>query len=385
MSSPKVISLRRSVVGRNPSARRFGERGRLDHLAAPRPTQSALRSRNPATSRPSWPANCRARCSRSMRYCWRSRRRPRISISTRPPGFRAAFNRRAFRDTLIEYLGRLPQAFNIAIADARGQVIVSTAAWPTPKINVADRDYFQDAHARTDGQLSTSIPINNRIDGKRTIVFARRLETAAGGFVGHHLCQREHQLFRGHLRLRSSRLTACGSPCSSGMGRSWSAIPDPQDLAGQKRDAESMWFEAVAAERRRLPLGRTQDRQRQLRRGPQDPRISARRRNLGHRKHRAWRGGASNPRIIGFGSAAFLLCSIYLLLAVTRQVRWLSNSQASLAQKSQQLDAALNNMSQGLCMFDGQQRLMVCNRQYCRNLSTSAGTDGARHDRSKAC
>jgi len=35
-----------------------------------------------------------------------------------------------------------------------------------------------------------------------------------------------------------------------------------------------------------------------------------------------------------------------------------------LAQKSQQLDAALNNMSQALTMFDAQQRLIVCNRQY---------------------
>ena len=36
----------------------------------------------------------------------------------------------------------------------------------------------------------------------------------------------------------------------------------------------------------------------------------------------------------------------------------------SLIQKSQQLDAALNNMSQGLSMFDRNQRLVVCNRRY---------------------
>jgi diguanylate cyclase (GGDEF)-like protein len=67
---------------------------------------------------------------------------------------------------------------------------------------------------------------------------------------------------------------------------------------------------------------------------------------------------------IGIGSAVFLLCSIYLLIAVTRQVRRLSDSESSLAQKSLQLDAALNNMSQGLAMFDGQKQLAVCNRQY---------------------
>ena len=71
---------------------------------------------------------------------------------------------------------------------------------------------------------------------------------------------------------------------------------------------------------------------------------------------------ARSGTAIGSGSAMLLLCSIYLLIAVTRQVRRLSDSKASLTQKSQQLDAALNNMSQGLSMFDGQQRLVICNK-----------------------
>src|ERR1700690_2802508 len=96
----------------------------------------------------------------------------------------AALNRNAIYRSLIQYRDRLPQVFNIAIADENGQVVVSTAAWPTPSINIADRDYFNDARARRDGGLSTSIPINNRIDGTRTIVFARRLEGPSGNFNG---------------------------------------------------------------------------------------------------------------------------------------------------------------------------------------------------------
>ncbi len=284
-----------------------------------------------------------------------------LDIDT-PPGFRAAFNRRAFRETLMEYLGRLPQAFNIAIADARGQVIVSTAAWPTPKINVADRDYFQDAHSRTDGQLSTSIPINNRIDGKRTIVFARRLETSAGGFVGIIYASVNTNYFEaiyGSVQsLNSLRFTLLKRD-----GTILVRHPGPQDLAGQKRDAESMWFEAVAAEH-----GGYRSVERRtgsvnfvaVHKIPEYPLVV----EISVTENTALAGWRQQSAIIGFGSSAFLLCSIYLLLAVTRQVRWLSNSQASLAQKSQQLDAALNNMSQGLCMFDGQQRLMVCNRRY---------------------
>jgi len=39
-------------------------------------------------------------------------------------------------------------------------------------------------------------------------------------------------------------------------------------------------------------------------------------------------------------------------------------AQNAEAEKTHQLDAALDNMSQGLCMFDAEQRLIVCNRRY---------------------
>jgi diguanylate cyclase (GGDEF)-like protein len=55
---------------------------------------------------------------------------------------------------------------------------------------------------------------------------------------------------------------------------------------------------------------------------------------------------------------------LYLLVAITRQMRALGASESSLLQKSQQLDAALNNMAQGLCMFDSRQRLVICNKRY---------------------
>jgi diguanylate cyclase (GGDEF)-like protein len=75
----------------------------------------------------------------------------------------------------------------------------------------------------------------------------------------------------------------------------------------------------------------------------------------------AWRQRAG---AIGIGSLVLLLFSIYLLRAMTRQVRLLSSSEASLAQKSRLLDAALNNMSQGLTMFDDQKRLIVSNAEF---------------------
>ena len=38
--------------------------------------------------------------------------------------------------------------------------------------------------------------------------------------------------------------------------------------------------------------------------------------------------------------------------------------QAKTREIADRFDSALNNMSHGLCFFDGEQRLIVCNRRY---------------------
>jgi PAS domain-containing protein len=40
----------------------------------------------------------------------------------------------------------------------------------------------------------------------------------------------------------------------------------------------------------------------------------------------------------------------------------LKQREEALKTQNEQLDAAINNMSQGLAMFDGEQRLIVCNQ-----------------------
>ena len=57
------------------------------------------------------------------------------------------------------------------------------------------------------------------------------------------------------------------------------------------------------------------------------------------------------------GAAACLLLRRYTLKLVDAASRLQSD-------ESLRFDTAINNMSQGLCFFDGQQRLIVCNRRY---------------------
>jgi diguanylate cyclase (GGDEF)-like protein len=292
-------------------------------------------------------------------------------------GIRAALETRAFHDSLMGYLAHLPQAFNIAVADKDGQVVVSTAGWPTPDINIADRDYFQDARARTDGQLSTSIPIRNRVDRNRTIVFARRLESATGIFDGIIYASVNTKYLEDiYVSIQSvhSLIFTFLKPDGTILFRH----PDVKDSAGRQLSDQIDWLNALSrnGETFRV-LAQTDGNIRfvSVRRLPEYPLIV----DISVTERTALAGWRQQSAIIGMGSSTLLLCSIYLLIAMTRQVRYLSRSEASLERKSEQLDTALNNMSHGLTMFDGQKRLIVCNEQFAAiyGLSpeqTKAGT-----------
>jgi diguanylate cyclase (GGDEF)-like protein len=275
---------------------------------------------------------------------------------------RSVLETRAFHDSLMEYLVRLPQIFNIAVADGDGRVVASTAGWPTPDINVADRDYFQDARARTDGQMSTSIPIKNRIDGNRTIVFARRLESATGAFDGIIYASVNTKYLEDiYVSIQSihSLIFTLLKPDGTILFRH----PDVKDSAGRQLSDQIDFLKAASTDGEAFRvLAKTDSNVRfvSVRRVPEYPLMV----DISVTESTALAGWREQSAIIGTGSAALLLCSVYLLIAITRQVRYLSLSEASLTQKSEQLDTALNNMSQGLTMFDEQKRLIVCNKQY---------------------
>jgi diguanylate cyclase (GGDEF)-like protein len=276
--------------------------------------------------------------------------------------FSATFDRAAFYKLLIGYRDRLPQVFNIAIADKNGQVVVSTAAWPAPNVNISDRDYFNDARTRVDGELSTSVPIDNRIDGTRTIVFARRLQGRNGDFTGIVYASVNSKYFEdiyGSTQSVHSLIFTLVRQDGTILFRH----PVVRDFVGEKLSAEPAWSDSISKgiDGYRI-VGRSDGEVRfvSVRAVPGYPLYV----NTSVTESLALTGWLRRSAMIGLGSAALLLCSLYLLIAITRQVRFLSDSEASLTQKSQQLDAALNNMPQGLSMFDSHQRLVVCNKQY---------------------
>lgn len=73
----------------------------------------------------------------------------------------------------------------------------------------------------------------------------------------------------------------------------------------------------------------------------------------------------NRPRLIFFAAACTLttLLIIGFLVSIRHRAR-LAERENLIARQKVHLDSALANMPEGLCMFDGDQRLIVCNQQY---------------------
>lgn len=77
--------------------------------------------------------------------------------------------------------------------------------------------------------------------------------------------------------------------------------------------------------------------------------------------------------VIGLGTLLVSLGSALLIRALSQQFRRLAASEAAFVEKSKDLeranetiDIALNNMPQGLIMFDADRRFVICNERYAR-------------------
>ncbi len=206
------------------------------------------------------------------------------------------------------------------------------------------------------------MPIKNRIDGNQTIVFARRLESPSGAFAGIIFASVNSNYFEAIYGSTQSVHNMIFQLVRED-GTILFRHPDPVGFAGKKLSAEATWQDAVtrgAKSYRILAKADNNYRYVSSRAVPEYPLFV----NISVTENMALAGWLRRSAMIGLGSAALLLCSIYLLIAITRQVRYLSKSESSLKRTSQQLDAALNNMAHGISMFDRQQRLVVCNTQY---------------------
>lgn len=101
-----------------------------------------------------------------------------------PSEFRQEMAGREVHDVMRARISALPQLDAITAIAEDGTLINFSRYWPIPRVNVADRDYFQ--ALRSDPNLSRfiSAPVPNRGTGTLTIYMARRVSGPNGEFLG---------------------------------------------------------------------------------------------------------------------------------------------------------------------------------------------------------
>jgi PAS domain-containing protein len=285
---------------------------------------------------------------------------------------------------LRERLSRLSQAEFIAIIDRDGHIATTTQHSVTQKTNVVDRDYFQHFTHQNDDRIYISNVSTNRVTGARTIFVSKRINGPNGEFLGVVLVGLSVSYFQSiydSITPLHEQSFALLHPDGTILVRYPTAI----DRSNQKMPAGSPWYTAVAAggghywspgffdgQARLVAVQPLHD----------YPLVI----NVAVSEAAALAHWYRRATLIGIGTVLALLCSAFLLDFLRKQLRRLLVSEAALARRevnlaektgelqraNGHLDAALQNISQGLCMFDSDGRLVICNDRYLRMYNLSA-------------
>ena len=252
----------------------------------------------------------------------------------------------------------------------------STLAPSGPPIDLSDRDHFRyHAHAATD-ELFISPPIVGRVSGKATVQLARKLRAPDGSFGGVILASLdilEVEKFYNSIDVgRSGTISLVGF---DGIVRARSS---------RQHDAEGIIGRSLARTRifelyRQSPTGSYWTSRDLAARIDGVSRLISYRvveglpliAIVGLAKDDIFEQASlktTQYRQVGFALTAFVLVVIGFgaarQLRLTSAMAALESSKRSLGQTNLRFNAALENMAHALCMFDDEQRLIVCNKRY---------------------
>lgn len=88
-----------------------------------------------------------------------------------------------FHDRLAEIYSSAPEIFGLWLLDARGNLVAASSQWPTPELNLADRDYFQ-AHVNGQHGVYIGRQAAGRLSGNSFLPISLRVEHPDGSFAG---------------------------------------------------------------------------------------------------------------------------------------------------------------------------------------------------------
>jgi len=164
----------------------------------------------------------------------------------------------ALKEAILAIRTRLPEIDVLSIANASGEIAASADVASDLKLNLADRDYFIRLKDRQQDGLLIAKPLNNRLTGEWTLMFARRLDEPDGSFggvvLGGILIERLQQKLstfdvgkRGMVALRDDKLNLIARfPMKQSM-RVESPLTSSESLSSLEKNSTSGTYVAVSS------------------------------------------------------------------------------------------------------------------------------------------
>ena len=269
-------------------------------------------------------------------------------------------------------LSALAYVGGINIFDADGELINTSRVWPAPPVNVADRPYFK--AFKTDPQSPEMLiePVHSRVTGVWTTVIARKVTGPNGEFlgaVGRGIEPANFEKFFASLTLGDDAVISMFHRDGTMLAR----YPHVESMIGQNF-LKAPLFQNVLSKAGQGTMRLT---------GPVDGKDrlgSVRLLNkfpivvLATTTVSAvladWREQI-RFLIIAAGLSVLVIAGM-LFLVVRKLSQQHRLSQQRLTQEKLRLDTAVNNMTQGLLLFDSSQRLVISNQRYIEMYGLSA-------------
>jgi PAS domain S-box-containing protein len=290
-----------------------------------------------------------------------------------PDDFRVMLAGRGVHAVLQHQLGGHSQLSAISLIDADGNLVNSSRIWPTPRASVAVREYFRRMKEEPALRELITEPIRHRDDGVWTAYVARKVVAEDGEFLGLVLGALDFGYFErvfASLALDRADLIALFTSDGTLMAR-W---PRAKRALGRKfprtetalkdRPAAVLDFRGgIDGVNRMVAAQRLRDYPLFVAAGVAKAAIVA-----------EWRKDSTT--VWGLATLACVTSALMLALVMRGLIRLRRQDERERARQRLQLDVALNHISHGLCQFDADGRLVLCNRRFIEMYGLPEGAIG---------
>jgi len=279
-------------------------------------------------------------------------------------GFEKQMSTLAAHEMLRTKLAALPHVGGLNLFNVKGQLINSSEMWPVADVSCADRRYFREF---TSGRPTPDVivePAISKVTKIWTTIFARKITGRNGELIGFATrgVEPAHFLnFVASLALNSDTTISMIHRDGTLIAR----YPHQDNLIGRNVSKSASFQQALAvdgnASGRFKHSAQSEERVGSIRALTNFPILIVASTKVSSALA-DWRAQAR----LQFSAA--LLAVIVVIATICLIVRQLKRQHAAaqrlLSEKSQHLDSAINNMTQGLLLFDASGRLVICNQRY---------------------